>query len=153
MSLLIIRTFDLFDNLVYNEATKSKEDSQMEEYKYDESNGLWYELKGDYYLPCLTVPEQDDRPIEIWGQQRKNYLRHHHKILYTNLITSCKLHAHLADINEEATAMFDRLVEHIAKQEGVSEQMKATDMLEWVKRMNNIHNRAAEIVNNEIIYN
>ena len=130
----------------------SKEDKRMEKYKYDESNGLWYELKGDYYLPCLTVPEQDVRPIGIWGQRREKYLRRHRKILYTNLLTSCKLHTYLADINEEATEMFDRLVEQMAKQEGITEELKADDMLEWVRGMNNIQNKAREIVNTELIY-
>ena len=124
----------------------------MEKYKYDENNGLWYVLQGDYYLPCLTLPEQDDRPIGIWGQRRRIYLRNHRKILYTNLLTSCKLHAHLADINEEATEMFDRLVEQMSKKEDITEKLKAEDMMAWVAKMNNICNRATEIVNNEIIY-
>lgn len=124
----------------------------MEKYKYDENNELWYELKGDYYLPCLTLPEQDDRPIGIWGNRREKYLRRHRKILYTNLLTSCKLHTHLADIDEEATRMFDRLVEQMARQEGVTEQLKAKNQMLWVRRMNNIRAQSREIVYNEIIY-
>lgn len=124
----------------------------MEKYKYDENNELWYELKGDYYLPCLTLPEQDDRPIGIWGKRREKYLRHHRKILYTNLLTSCKLCTHLADIDEEATKMFDRLVEQMARQEGVTEQLKAKNQMLWVRKMNNIRAQSREIVYNEIIY-
>ena len=124
----------------------------MEKYKYNESNGLWYELKGDYYLPCLSLPEQDERPIGIWGQRRKNYLRHHRKVLYTSLLTSCKLHTHLADINEEATEMFEKLVEQMAEKEGVTEQLKGEDIIAWVAKMNNTRNRAAEIIYHELIF-
>ena len=111
-----------------------------------------YTQQGDYLLPDLKLPEQDNRPIGIWGQRRKDYLFKHRRILYTNLLTSCKLHAHLADINEEAEDMYFRLVEQLAEKEGVSEQLKADDMFEWVRRMNNIQNRAREVVNAELIY-
>ena len=153
MSLLIIHTFDLFDNRVYNETTKSKEDSQMEKYKYDKMNGLWYELQGDYYLPCLTLPPgTNDRPIGVWAQAHKQYLLNYHKIRYTNLLTSCKLTAYLADIDEEANAMFDRLIKQFVKQEGVTEKLKSENQMLWVRKMNNIRNQATEIVNAELIY-
>ena len=85
-------------------------------------------------------------------QRRRRYLKNHHKVLYYNLLTKCKLHEHLADINEDSTEMYDRLVKQIAEKEGVSEQLKASDQMEWVRRMNNITNRAKEIVCNELIY-
>lgn len=116
------------------------------------STEITYTRQGDYYLPDLRLPEQDNRPIGIWGQRRRRYLKEHHKILYYNLLTSCKLHDHLADINEEAEEMLNRLVKQMAEKEGVSEQLKADDQMLWVKRMNCIRNRAEEIVMNEIIY-
>ena len=116
------------------------------------STKITYTRQGDYYLPDLKLPDQDNRPIGIWGQRRRRYLKEHHKILYYNLLTSCKLHAHLADVNEDAAEMFDRLVKQLAQQEGVTEQLKAENQMLWASRMNNIRNRATEIVNNEIIY-
>ena len=113
---------------------------------------ITYTRQGDYELPNLTLPKQDDRPIGIWGQRRRRYLKQHHKILYYNLLTSCKLNDHLADVNEEATKMYDQLVEQFAEQEGVTEQFKAQDQMAWVRRMNCITNRAKEIVLSEIIY-
>ena len=116
------------------------------------STEITYTRQGDYYLPDLRLPEQDNRPIGIWGQRRRRYLKEHHKILYYNLLTSCKLHDHLADINEEAEEMLNRLVKQMAEKEGVTEQLKADDQMLWVKRMNCIRNRAEGIVMNEIIY-
>lgn len=116
------------------------------------STEITYTRQGDYYLPDLRLPEQDNRPIGIWGQRRRRYLKEHHKILYYNLLTSCKLHDHLADINEEAEEMLNRLVKQMAEKEGVTEQLKADDQMLWVKRMNCIRNCAEEIVMNEIIY-
>lgn len=118
----------------------------------DSKTGIRYELQGDYYLPCLKLPESDDRPIGIWGKRRRRYLKEYHRILYYNLLTKGKLHDHLAEINEEATAMFDRLIDQLAEQEGVTEQLKAENQMLWVKRMNNIRNRVTEIVNTELIY-
>ena len=100
------------------------------------STEITYTRQGDYYLPDLRLPEQDNRPIGIWGQRRRRYLKEHHKILYYNLLTSCKLHDHLADINEEAEEMLNRLVKQMAEKEGVTEQLKADDQMLWVKRMN-----------------
>ena len=111
-----------------------------------------YTRQGDYNLPNLTLPEQDDREIGNWGERRRRYLKEHHIILYYNLLTKCKLHDHLADINEEATEMYDKVVKLIADKEGVTEQLKAENQMVWVKRMNSIRNRATEIVNKELIY-
>lgn len=111
-----------------------------------------YTRQGDYYLPDLKLPEQDNRLIGIWGQRRRRYLKEHHKILYYNLLTSCKLHDHLADVNENAEEMLYRLEKQMAEKEGVTEQLKAENQMLWVKRMNCIRNRAEEIVLNEIIY-
>ena len=113
---------------------------------------ITYTRQGDYELPNLTLPKQDSREIGIWGERRRCYLEQHHKILYYNLLTSCKLHKHLADVNEEATEMYDCLVRHLAKQEGVTERLKAKNQMEWVRCMNSITNRANEIVCSEIIY-
>ena len=111
-----------------------------------------YTKQGDYNLPDLNLPEQEEREIGIWGQRRRRYLKEHHRVLYYNLLTQCKLIDHLADINEEAQKMYDRLVKQLAEQEGVTEQLKTEDQMLWVQRMNNIRNRATEIVNNELIY-
>ena len=118
----------------------------------DERTGISYTLHGDYYLPDLKMPKQDDRPIGIWGKRREKYLRHNRRILYANLLTSCKLHAHLADIDEQAEELFFRLVNQLAEKEGVTEQLKADNQMLWVQRMNNIRNRATEIINTELIY-
>lgn len=124
----------------------------MKKVIYDEKNGLWYELQGDYYIPCLKVPEQREKPIGVWGQRRLRYLKQHRKILYTNLLVSGKLNEHLANINEQAEDMFSRLIKQMAECEGVTEQLKANDQMAWVGQMNNIRNRTTEIVNSEIIY-
>ena len=118
----------------------------------DSRTGIRYERQGDYYLPCLAPPENDDRSFGIWGQRRGRYLKEHHKILYYNLLTSGKLHAHLADINEEAVGMYARLVKQLAEKEKVTEQLKAENQLLWVQRMNNIRNRVTEIVMNTSIH-
>ena len=115
-------------------------------------NEITYTQHGDYLLPDLKLPEQPKVDIGIWGKRHLRYIKNHHPIRYTNLLTSCRLTAYLADIDEEANRMFDRLVKQLAKQEGVTEQLKADNQILWVTRMNNIRNRAEEIVNNEIIY-
>ena len=111
-----------------------------------------YELQGDYNLPCLTVPDNKEYHIGIWGQHRRRYLKENHRVLYYNLLTSGKLYPHLADVEEQAQEMFYRLVNDIAKAEGITEQLKATDAMSWVQLMNNIRERATEIVNTNIIY-
>ena len=113
---------------------------------------ITYTRQGDYNLPDLKLLEQEPREIGIWGQRRRRYLRENHKILYYNLLTQCKLINYLADINETAQDMYDRLVKQLAEQEGVTEQLKAENQLLWVAKMNNIRNRAAEIVDHELIY-
>ena len=124
----------------------------MEKYIYNEQNGLWYELQGDYYLPCLKLPEEPEVYIGIWGQRHRHYLKTHRKALYASLLTSGKLNSYLADIDRQAEEMFSRLVKQLAKVEGVTETLKAADQMEWVRRMNSIRNRASEIVSEELIY-
>jgi hypothetical protein len=113
---------------------------------------ITYTRQGDYNLPDLKLPEQQPREIGIWGQRRRRYLKDHHKILYYNLLTSCRLIDHLADINEEAEEMYARLVKLLAEQEKITEQLKAKNQILWVSKMNSIYNRATEIINHEIIY-
>ena len=108
--------------------------------------------QGDYLLPDLRLPEQPKVEIGFWGKRHLRYIEQHHKIRYTNLLTSCKLTAYLADIDEQAEDMFFRLVKQLAEKEGVTEQLKAENQLLWVKRMNYIRNRAEEIVYTELIY-
>lgn len=107
---------------------------------------------GDYLLPDLSLPPgKDDHPIGVWGQRRLRYLKHHHKVLYYNLLTSGKLHSHLADTEEQAQALFFRLVKEYAEKEGVTEQLKATDQMAWVRKMNNIRECVKEIINKDLI--
>ena len=113
---------------------------------------ITYTQQGDYLLPDLKLPEQPTVKIGIWGKRHLRYLEKHHPIIYTNLLTSCKLTAYLADIDKQAEDMFFRLVNQLAKQEGVNEKLKADNQMIWVARMNNIRNRAIEIVNAEMIY-
>lgn len=125
----------------------------MEKRIYNEKNGIRYTLQGDYYLPDLALPEQEDKPIGLRGQRHLNYIKQHRKILYINLLTSGKLNEYLADVDKQAEDMFFRLAKQMAEREGVTEQFKADNQMKWVARMNNIRSRATEIVNNEIIYN
>ena len=124
----------------------------MEKYIYDESNGLWYELEGDYYIPCLKLPDEEKIEIGIWGQRHLEYIKHHRKGFYTALVLDCKLNSYLADINKQAEEMFDTLISQYKTAEGITEQLKAENQLEWVRRMNNIRHRATEIVDHELIY-
>lgn len=129
-----------------------KEDMNMEKNKFDDRNGLWYELQGDYYLPCLKLPEEEQAYIGIWGQRHLRYLKKHHRVLYGNLLTSSKLDGYLVDIDRQAEGMFERLVKQMAEREGVTEQLKAANSMEWVRKMNSIRYRAVEITNSELIY-
>ena len=124
----------------------------MEKTIYDESNGLWYELRGDYYIPCLAVPAQEERPIGIWGRRHLQYIKQERKPLYTELLTSGRLNTYLADINEQATKQMLLLTRQMAEREDVTEQLKAQDQMLWVQRMNNIRDRAMEMVCNNLIY-
>lgn len=118
-----------------------------------EEMGGTYVRQGDYNLPCLSLPtEKGSKPVGVWGQRHLRYLKQHRKVLYTNLLTSGKLNSYLADIDKQAEDMFFRLVEQMAEREGVTEQLKAENQIEWVGRMNNIRSRAMEIVNAELIY-
>ncbi len=123
----------------------------MEKHIYNEQTGISYTLQGDYYLPDLELPEQEDKPIDLWGQRHLKYIEQHRKILYTNLLTSGKLNEHLTDIDKQAEDMFFRLVKQMAEHEGVTEKLKTDNQMEWVARMNNIRSRATEIINNVII--
>ncbi len=116
------------------------------------TNKITYTQQGDYLLPDLKLPEQPKVEIGIFGKRHLRYLEHNRKILYTNLLTKGKLTAHLAEIDKLAEDMFFRLVKQIAEREGVTEKLKAKDQMQWVRKMNNIRNRAEEIVNNKIIY-
>ena len=124
----------------------------MDKYIFDKRNGLWYELQGDYYLPCLKLPEEEQQPIGIYGQRHRRYLKSHHKAVYADLLTSGKLNGYLADIDRQAEEMFSRLVKQMAEVEDVNEKLKADDMMTWVGKMNGIRNRAAEIVNAELVF-
>ena len=118
---------------------------------FEQSGGV-YTMQGDYRLPNLTLPAEEERPISVWGQRRLSYLKHYRKVLYYSLLTSGKLHSHLADIEEEAQSLFSRLVKEYAEKEEVTEQLKATDQMAWVRKMNNIRERATEIVNAEVVF-
>ena len=123
----------------------------MDKYIYDENNGLWYELQGDYYIPCLTIPEEE-RPIGVWGRRHLRYICEHRKALYTSLFLGGKLNSYLADLNGQAEDMFFRLVNELAKKEGITETLKAENQMLWVQRMNAVRETAMEIVNNDLIY-
>lgn len=124
----------------------------MEKVIYDEKNGLWYELQGDYYIPCLKLPEEEQQPIGVWGQRHLRYIKQHRKVLYLNLLTSGKLNGYLADLDKQAEEMFNNLIMQYKKAEGITEKLKADDQMEWGGWMNNISQRAIEIINEEIIY-
>ena len=120
---------------------------------FEEMGGA-YVRQGDYLLPCLSLPaEKESKPVGVWGQRHLRYLKQHRKVLYTNLLTSGKLNSYLADIDEQAEGMFLRLVKQMAEREGVTEQLKADNQMEWVGRMNSIRSRAMEIVNADLIFN
>ena len=116
-----------------------------------EQNSGTYTKQGDYFLPDIKLPEQPEYEIGVWGNRRRQYLKEHHRVLYYNMLTQCKLYPHLADIEQHAQNMFDRLVDQLSEQEGITEQLKAENPMLWVQRKNNIRNRAMEIVNRELI--
>ena len=118
-----------------------------------EQNGGTYRQVGDYLLPNITLPEEETVHIGIWGQRHKRYLKQNHRVLYMNLLTSGKLNSYLADIDKQAEDMLFRLVKQMAKREGVTEALKVENQMKWVGQMNNIRNRATELVNAELIYN
>lgn len=124
----------------------------MESRIYDENNGLWYVKQGDYYLPELALPSEEEKLIGIWGLRHLRYLKEHKQFIYINLLTSGRLNEYLASIDEQAEDMFFRLVREYADRQGVTEQLKEENQLLWVQKMNNIHGRVAEIINAELIY-
>lgn len=124
----------------------------MEKYIYDNNNGIWYELHGDYYLPCLVIPEEENHTIGTWGRKHLRYLIEHRPMLYNDLILSGKLYSYLADIDTQVRVRLDLLVAQMVEKEGINEQLKVQDQLSWVGAMNNIHNRAEEIVLKELIF-
>ena len=117
-----------------------------------EQMGGTYTQQGDYFLPDLKLPPEEERPVGVWGQRRLRHLREHRPILYTNLKTTVQLRSHLADVEEQANALFLRLVKDYAASEGVTEQLKAEDPMEWVRRMNSTRERATEVVNPEVMF-
>lgn len=125
----------------------------MEQYIYNEQNGLWYELRGDYYIPCLELPaEKEERHIGVWGQRHLRYIREHKKALYTSLLTSGRLQSYLADVEEQAQELFDRLMKQRAECEGITETLKADNQTEWVGRINTLRSAVIETVNSEVIF-
>lgn len=124
----------------------------MEKYIYDNSNGLWYELHGDYYLPCLVIPEEEIHTIGIWGRKHQQYLREYRPILYSNLVLSGRLYSYLADIDTQARNKLSLIATQLAEKESITEELKAQDQMALVRAMNNIRNRAEEIVLKELIY-
>ena len=124
----------------------------MEKYIYNEQNGLWYELQGDCYIPCLGLDEENTQPIGMWGRKYLRYIKEHRPVLHTALLLSGKLNSHLAEIDQRALEMFDLLIKQLVEKEGITQQLKTTDQMAWVGAMNNIRNRAEEIVNTEVIY-
>jgi hypothetical protein len=129
------------------------EDFSMDKYIYDDKNGLWYELQGDYYIPCLILPAEKEQPIGLWGQRHLRYLKEYHRNTYTTLLTSGRLNTYLADIDKQAQERMERLTEQMKRAQGITtEQLKVENALEWTQRMNNIRACAKEIVEKEIIF-
>ena len=129
------------------------EDYNMDKYIYDNRNGLWYELQGDYYIPCLVLPdEKEERHIGIWGHRHLRYIREHKKVLYTDLLISGKLQSYLADVEEQAQELFDRLMKQRTECEGITEKLKAESPMLWVGRMNALRSAVTETVNAEVIF-
>ena len=124
----------------------------MEKYIFDQSNGLWYELQGDYYIPCLVLDEAGTSPIGMWGRKHQQYLKEHRPVLYSDLVLSRKLCSYLADIDTQARNKLHLLITQLAEKEGINEQLKAQDQMVWVGAMNSIRNRAEEIMLQEPIY-
>ena len=146
----INRTFDFTQPPLYN--ISAKEVFTMTDTLFEQLGGT-YTQQGDYLLPNLALPaEKETGNIGVWALRHKRYLKHHHKVLYYNLLTSGKLHSHLADVEEQAQDLFSRLVKEYAEKEGITEQLKSTDQMKWVGKMNAIRNAATEIINQELIY-
>ena len=126
--------------------------TEMKKHIYDENNGLWYELIGDYYIPVLTLSSEAQRPIGKWGRMHREYLKEHRPILFNDLVLSGQLWTYLADLNEQAQERLSLIIEQMKASEGVTEELKAIDQMAWVGAMNSIRNRAEEIILREMIY-
>lgn len=126
--------------------------TEMKKHIYDENNGLWYELIGDYYIPVLTLSSEEQRPIGKWGRMHRDYLKEHRPILFNDLILSGRLWTYLADLNEQAQERLSLIIEQMKETEGVKEDMKQHNQMAWVGAMNCIRNRAEEIILRELIY-
>lgn len=124
----------------------------MENRIYDEKNGLWYEKQGDYYLPCLELPEEENKPIGIWGQRHLRYIKQYKRVFYANLLTECKLNSYLADVDKQAENLFCRLVKDLAEKENVTEKLKAENQMLWVQKMNNIRSSVSEVIHKRLIF-
>ena len=124
----------------------------MEKYIYNKDNGLWYELVGDYYLPCVTVDEADHRSVGMWGKRHLKYLKENYPTVYRSFLSEGKLNSYLVGIDTQATEMYDRLVAQLSERDGITEQLKEQDQMEWVRAMNAIRHTAEEIVLAEVVY-
>ena len=124
----------------------------MKKYIYNEQNGLWYKLQGDYYIPCLVLDEENTQPIGRWGRKYLRHIKEHRPVLHTTLLLSGKLNSHLAEIDNRATEMFGLLMKQLSEKEGITERLKAQDQMAWIGAMNNNRNRAEEIVNGSVIF-
>ena len=124
----------------------------MDKYIFDKSNGLWYERQGDYYIPCLILPVEEEQPIGLWGQRHLRYIKEYRKSLYTSLQVSGKLNSYLANIDQQAQELLDAIIQQLVQAQGITEELKAADQMTWVGKMNNIRANAMEIVNQEIVY-
>lgn len=126
--------------------------TEMKKHIYDESNGLWYELIGDYYIPSLTLSSEEQRPIGKWGRMHREYLKEHHPIRFNDLVLSGQLWIYLADLNEQAQERLSLIIKQIKASESVTEKLKAANQMAWIGSMNSIRNRAEEIILQELIY-
>ena len=124
----------------------------MDKYIFNEDNGLWYELSGDYYLPCLTVPAEEKQSVGVWGQRHKRYLKEYRPALYNALLLSGKLNAYLAGIDQQAQELMDTIIQQMAEAQEITEAMKAADQMTWIGKMNNIRASIMEVIDKEIIY-
>ncbi|MDO5144090.1 MAG: TnpV protein [bacterium] len=126
--------------------------TEMKKHIYDESNGLWYELVGDYYIPVLTLSSEEQRPIGKWGRMHRDYIKEHRPILFNDLVLSGQLWTYLANLNEQAQDRLSLIVDQMKAAESVTEELKTADQMAWVGAMNSIRNRAEEIILREMIY-
>ena len=126
--------------------------TEMKKHIYDESNGLWYERIGDYYIPALTLSSDEQHPSGKWGRMHRDYIKEHRSILFNDLVLSGQLWTYLADLNEQAQERLSLIIDQMKASEGVSEELKAADQMAWVGAMNSIRNRAEEIILREMIY-